>query len=205
MPRRSAMVKGRITVPEQNIPAELEPYRAAVAQLTDRQRECMALVAENLTSKKIGKELGIAPNTVDKHVKTVRAMFGDMDRFDVARIIRSVDEAVAAAGLPPQNLGSQSIGLSPRSVIAPSGPSDNDADAQSEMDRSTTLGKRVQLLTSEMPTLLNLLPLRTSRRQSNDLNRYYLLIAFAVLSAWSLVSVGSAASLLSSLGSLARD
>ncbi len=73
------------------------------------------------------------------------------------------------------------------------------------MDRSTTLGKRVQLLTSEMPTLLNLLPLRTSRRQSNDLNRYYLLIAFAVLSAWSLVSVGSAASLLSSLGSLARD
>lgn len=199
------MVKGRIVVPEQNIPAELEPYRDAVALLTDRQRECMALVAENLNSKKIGKQLGIAPNTVDKHVKTVRAMFGDMDRFDVARIIRAVDEAVATAGSPPQKLGSQSIGLSPPPVIAPSGLTDNDADAQSETDRSTTLGKRVQLLTSEMPALLSLLPLRSSRRQSNDLNRHYLVIAFAVLSAWSLVSVGSAASLLSSLSSFARN
>jgi DNA-binding CsgD family transcriptional regulator len=199
------MVKGRIVVPEQNISAELEPYRDAVAQLTDRQRECMALVAENLNSKKIGKQLGIAPNTVDKHVKAVRAMFGDMDRFDVAKIIRAFDEAVAAAGSPPQNLGSQSIGLSPPQVIAPSGLTDNDADGQSEPDRSVTLGKRVQLLTGEMPALLNLLPLRSSRRQSNDLNRYYLVIAFAVLSAWSLVSVGSAASLLSSLSSFARN
>ncbi|HUD93602.1 helix-turn-helix transcriptional regulator [Sphingobium sp.] len=175
------MIKGRTVVSEPNIPAELEPYRDAVALLTDRQRECMALVAENLNSKKIGKQLGIAPNTVDKHVKAVRAMFSDMDRFDVARIIRAVDEAAAAAaaGSPPQNLGSQSIGLSPPPVIAPSGPTNNDADGQSEPDRSITMGKRVQLLTSEMPALLNLLPLRSSRRQSNDLNRYYLVIAFA--------------------------
>lgn len=95
-------MKGRIAVPEQRVPAEFEPYLDAVAQLTDRQRECMALVAENLNSKKIGKRLGIAPNTVDKHVKAVRALFGDMDRFDVARIIRLVDEAVADAGSPPK-------------------------------------------------------------------------------------------------------
>lgn len=199
------MVKGRTVMPDENIPAALEPYRDAVAHLTDRQRECMALVAENLNSKKIGKQLGIAPNTVDKHVKTVRAMFGDMDRFDVARIIRAVDDAVAAAKSPPQNLGSQSIGLSAPSVIAPSGHTDNDAAGQSETDQSTTVGKRVPLLTSAMPALLSLLPLRSSRRQSNDLNRHYLMIAFAVLSAWSLVSVGSAASLLSSLSSFARN
>lgn len=37
--------------------------------LSKRQTQCLELVREGLTSKQIGKELGISPFTVDNHVR----------------------------------------------------------------------------------------------------------------------------------------
>ena len=73
-------------MPEQPIPPELEAYRAKVMLLTDRQRQCMNLVADNLNSKKIGKELRISPWTVDKHIERLLSKTGASRRGELRKL-----------------------------------------------------------------------------------------------------------------------
>lgn len=53
--------------------------------LSRRQRECLALVAAGYESKEIGELLGIAPGTVDNHLKQVTRQFGISSRREIAR------------------------------------------------------------------------------------------------------------------------
>ena len=39
-----------------------------IAQLTERQKDCLRLVGQGFTSKEIGRELDLSPSTVDNHV-----------------------------------------------------------------------------------------------------------------------------------------
>ncbi|WIW91088.1 LuxR C-terminal-related transcriptional regulator (plasmid) [Sphingobium sp. V4] len=204
MLRRPAWQKVAALVPEQQLPPELEPYRTKLPLISERQRECMRLVAENFTSKKIGKLLGISAWSVDKHIIKARRHLGDMDRYDAARIIRAYEAVLAGAPPPPQDLGTQSLGLLPSPKIVPSDPVDNDAEQQATPDREMALSQGETTLMNLIHTLLGLVPLRSSRRQSNDLTIYYILIAVAVVSSLALFSAGSAASFLSALDSLAR-
>jgi len=75
------------TVTSNILPPELEKYRAAVESLSDRQRECLALVARGMISKRIGPKLGIMPGTVDKHVDKARVALNGMSRADAAQIV----------------------------------------------------------------------------------------------------------------------
>ncbi|UXC91809.1 MULTISPECIES: helix-turn-helix domain-containing protein [unclassified Sphingobium] len=191
-------------MPEQPIPPELEAYRAKVMLLTDRQRQCMNLVADNLNSKKIGKELRISPWTVDKHIEKARAQLGDMDRFDAARIVRAFEDASTVSALPPQNLGTQPMGLSPSPQMAPSVPVEDDADTHLMPDRTIASSQGDNILMNAIHALLEHVPLRSNRRQSNDLNIYYILIAVAMVGSGALFTAGQAASFLSALDSMAR-
>ncbi|MCW1382897.1 helix-turn-helix transcriptional regulator [Novosphingobium sp. KCTC 2891] len=64
-------------------------------RLTARQADCIALVAKGLSSKEIGRELGISPSTVDNHIATAMHQFGFANRNAVARWYRQSHESPA--------------------------------------------------------------------------------------------------------------
>ena len=65
----------------------------AIDLLTPRERECLRLVYEHLSSKEIGRRLGISKHTVDTHVDKARQRLGAQDRYDAARRVAAVERA----------------------------------------------------------------------------------------------------------------
>lgn len=62
-----------------------------VAELTDKQRECLRLVSHNYSSKEIGRKLGISPFAVDQRLRiAVRNLSAD-NRFDAARLLAATE------------------------------------------------------------------------------------------------------------------
>jgi DNA-binding NarL/FixJ family response regulator len=55
--------------------------------LTERERDVVMLVAEGLTNKEIGRELGISPATVKVHVERVIGKLGVADRTQAAVLV----------------------------------------------------------------------------------------------------------------------
>jgi PAS domain S-box-containing protein len=55
---------------------DLSPHRKLKAVLTAREREIAALLIEGLTSKQIGKRLGVSPRTVDVYRARLMRKYG---------------------------------------------------------------------------------------------------------------------------------
>jgi DNA-binding NarL/FixJ family response regulator len=53
-------------------------------ELTDREQEILKLVADGTTNKEIGKHLGLAEDTIKKHVQSIIAKLGASDRTHAA-------------------------------------------------------------------------------------------------------------------------
>lgn len=71
------------------------PSAGLFARLTDRQRQCLTLAAEGLTSAAIGDALGLSARTVDEHLMGACRGLGVRTRVQaVARL--------AAAQRPPE-------------------------------------------------------------------------------------------------------
>ena len=62
----------------------IEP-QALLEGLTDKQIAVLDLLCEHRSSKQIARSLGIAPNTVDQRINSVRAKFGTVDRAATVR------------------------------------------------------------------------------------------------------------------------
>lgn len=60
-----------------------------VSNLTDGQRDCLRLVAENRSSKEIARILAISPHTVDQRLKRAAAILCAESRFEAARLFTS--------------------------------------------------------------------------------------------------------------------
>lgn len=58
-----------------------------VAQLTEKQRECLRLVWRHRESKEIARDLGISPHSVDGRIKTAMRALGVDDRYEAARLL----------------------------------------------------------------------------------------------------------------------
>ena len=71
-----------------------------IDHLTPRERECLRLVYEHLSSKQIARQLGISKHTVDTHVDKARQRLGATDRYDAARRMAASERA---AGIPTQS------------------------------------------------------------------------------------------------------
>ena len=71
-----------------------------IDHLTPRERECLRLVYEHLSSKQIARQLGISKHTVDTHVDKARQRLGAVDRYDAARRMAAFERA---AGIPTQS------------------------------------------------------------------------------------------------------
>lgn len=63
-------------------------YDTVFDEITDKQREALDLAANGLTSKEIGRRLGISPHSVDKRIDAVRAQLDAMPRNRLVREFR---------------------------------------------------------------------------------------------------------------------
>jgi len=61
---------------------------ADLPDLTQKQREVLALVADNRTSKEIAVLLGISESAVNQRIEIVRARLGGLPRGQLARLYR---------------------------------------------------------------------------------------------------------------------
>ena len=59
--------------------------------LTLRERECLRLVDQHLSSKQIARELGMSKTSVDTYCDRARRKLGVDDRYAAARIARKLD------------------------------------------------------------------------------------------------------------------
>ena len=60
-------------------------------QLTPRQRDCVALVAQGKSDWEIGQVLGISESTVHKHIEDAKRRFGVSTRVQL--VVRSLFDA----------------------------------------------------------------------------------------------------------------
>lgn len=84
----------------QNRPSSIP---VVLPQLTPKQREVMALVADNRTSKEIAGLLGISESAVNQRIELIRARLGGLPRGEMARLYRQefAREQTIAATYPP--------------------------------------------------------------------------------------------------------
>jgi DNA-binding NarL/FixJ family response regulator len=63
-----------------------EQHRGAIAQLTEREREVLVLIAEGLSSKEIAQQLGHAPKTAEAHRASLMRKLGVHKTSSLVRI-----------------------------------------------------------------------------------------------------------------------
>jgi DNA-binding CsgD family transcriptional regulator len=68
--------------------AQLNTEGAVLPELTAKQREVMALVADNRTSKEIAGLLGISESAVNQRIEMIRSRLGGIPRGEIARLYR---------------------------------------------------------------------------------------------------------------------
>jgi DNA-binding CsgD family transcriptional regulator len=71
------------------IPPEEAPLDTRLRGLSDRQRQCLALVAAGMTSSAIGARLGISGRTVDEHLSGACRTLGVRTRMQAVAILAS--------------------------------------------------------------------------------------------------------------------
>jgi DNA-binding CsgD family transcriptional regulator len=66
-------------------------------RLTEKQRECLRLVYDHMSSKEIAKQLGVEPGTVDQYIKAAMRTLGVGERRAAARMLAEHEAAGSAA------------------------------------------------------------------------------------------------------------
>lgn len=62
-----------------------------IENLTQRQRDCLRLVAQGYTSKQIGRQLGISYSTVDNHLQAATKELNVSGRSEAARLLANTE------------------------------------------------------------------------------------------------------------------
>lgn len=86
------------TITQQVVDAIARPTdrpEAALAALTDREREVLTLIAEGLSSKQIAKELGVSLKTIESHRANL------MDKLDIHKVSGLVRFAIRSGLVTP--------------------------------------------------------------------------------------------------------
>lgn len=65
----------------------VEMDNGAIQRLTERQKDCLRLVAQGYTSKEIGRVLDLSPSTVDNHILTAVQSVNAPSRGEAARFL----------------------------------------------------------------------------------------------------------------------
>jgi DNA-binding NarL/FixJ family response regulator len=88
---------------------ETDPDKARIASLTDREREVIALIAEGLKNKEIGKRLFISETTVTHHLSSIFSKLGVSDRLELviyafSRNLAKMPQKATRPRNPPTNI-----------------------------------------------------------------------------------------------------
>jgi two-component system, NarL family, response regulator DevR len=75
-----------------------EPEQEALPDLTEREREILALIGEGLTNRQIGQRLYLAEKTVKNHISRLLAKLGVERRVQAAVIASQVRDRTKQAG-----------------------------------------------------------------------------------------------------------
>jgi len=76
-------------------PEEIAAVQARLAQLTEREREVLTLVADGLSNVEIARRLGRTGKTVESHLANLRRKLEIRDRVSLARIASTMNDAGA--------------------------------------------------------------------------------------------------------------
>ena len=60
-------------------------------EVSPKQRAVLELLAQNLTSKEIARELSISHHAVEQRIQTIRAKFGRVPRGELVRLYSQLD------------------------------------------------------------------------------------------------------------------
>src|SRR5262249_52903311 len=75
----------------QTMPTRTDTPVDPVDLLTPRERECLRLVDQHLSSKQIARQLGMSKTSVDTYCDRARKKLGVDDRYAAARLLRQID------------------------------------------------------------------------------------------------------------------
>ena len=68
--------------------------------LTPRERECLRLVDQHLSSKQIARQLGMSKTSVDTYCDRARRKLGVGDRYAAARLLLKLPESLRRTRFP---------------------------------------------------------------------------------------------------------
>jgi DNA-binding CsgD family transcriptional regulator len=89
----------------------LDQTVSGMDRLTPRERDCLRLVDEHLSSKEIARRLGLSKHTVDWHLDKARRRLGVADRYEAARLVSPRKPGrLPPAAPPPIASGSDAAG-----------------------------------------------------------------------------------------------
>lgn len=61
--------------------------RGTIEDLSERQKQCLRGIYNNLSAKEIGIELGLSPHTVNEHLRDARRVLGVARSMEAARML----------------------------------------------------------------------------------------------------------------------
>jgi DNA-binding CsgD family transcriptional regulator len=133
-----------------------------LARLSERQKDCLRLVAAHLTSKQIARKLGVSRFTVDQRLDTARRTLGVGSRKEAALLFTQFESSVS--NIPerfvyePKPLASRpDFGpfLTAEGSTGPSGRSDNHRIANSQHRPKVALLSRLsdRLVSLSLPPI----------------------------------------------------
>ena len=91
----------------------------AIQRLTERQKDCLRLVAQGYTSKEIGRSLDLSPSTVDNHILTAVQSMSANSRAEAARSLAGLE---VRQKLPRESLAIAESAQSGLSLVSAESP-----------------------------------------------------------------------------------
>lgn len=183
-----------------------EPHREQLERLNDLEREVLKRSGHGFSAKLIAKKVGTSQNMVTKAIFSGRTRLGGQySKAEAGRIVivweAAMEAARKAANEGVHSLYPQKLYLPQPDDFGPDEPADVQADAQIPQAEPPALDK--DAFSSFLLRLArrDILTLRKSGRQDNDLKLLLTLAVIAAVAVLALVMAGSAASLLSALNS----
>ncbi|WP_106640275.1 helix-turn-helix domain-containing protein [Allosphingosinicella vermicomposti] len=74
-------------------------------KLTQRQKDCLDLVAQGYTAKQIGRHLGLSDSTVNNHINDAKNALQTRDKGEAARLYLELYSDPSRHKLPSQSAG----------------------------------------------------------------------------------------------------
>lgn len=80
-----------------------ETLKAAIPEITARQRQVVALIAAGCSNEEVGERLGISPRTAKAHADALRQKLGVARRRQIPAAYRALtgDDPLQASGSAP--------------------------------------------------------------------------------------------------------